>query len=123
MLAPIGTQVQLRCSVVQGYSVQWFVTRPGGGAISSLEPGVLESIGFIPTSVTTQESMLAVNGTEDNSGTDIQCVAVLITDTTTRCPSEAVQVTFYGIPEYEHYYYTSYEIHTLTQVLPHHQLT
>ena len=96
MLAQIGTQGQLRCSVNQEYSVIWIVTRPGGGAISSSEPGVLESIGFIPTSITTQESVLAVNGTEDNNGTNIECIAVLITDITTRCSSEAAQVIFYG---------------------------
>ena len=66
--------------------------------------------------------MLTVNGTEKNNGTDIECLAVLITDITTRCLSEAVQVIFYGtIPEHAHY--TSYVIHTLTQVFPHHQLT
>ena len=96
MLAPIGTQVQLRCSVIQEYSVIWIVTRPGGAAISSVEPGVLESIGFIPTSITTQESVLAVNGTEDINGTNIECLAVLITDITMRCSSEDVQVIFYG---------------------------
>ena len=74
----------------------WSVTRPGSGAISSLELGVLESVGIIPTSITTQESVLAVNGTEDNNGTDIQCLAALLTAPTTRCPSEAVQVIFYG---------------------------
>ena len=98
MLAPIGTQVQLRCSVVQEYSVMiWIVTRPGGAAISSLEPGVLESIGFIPTSITTQESVLTVNGTENNNGTNIRCQAVLLTDYLMRCASEDVQVIFYGM--------------------------
>ena len=96
MLAPIGTQVQLRCSVIQEYSVRWIVTRPGGAAISSVEPGVLESIGFIPTSITTQESVLTVNGTEDNNGTDILCQASLLTNPSMRCPSEAVQMIFYG---------------------------
>ena len=74
----------------------WIVTRPGGGVISSTEPGVLESIGIIPTSITTQESVLTVNGTEDNNGTDIQCLAPLLTAPIMRCPSEAVQVIFYG---------------------------
>ena len=96
MLAPIGTQVQLRCSVVQEYRVQWVVTIPGSGAISSVEPGVLEYLGFIPRSITTQESVLTVNGTEDINGTNIECLAVLITDGSMRCPSGAVQVIFYG---------------------------
>ena len=96
MLVPIGTQVQLNCSVVQEYTVIWLVTRPGNGAISSLELGVLESVEIIPTSITTQESVLTVNGTENNNGTDIQCLAALLTDPSMRCPSEAVQVIFYG---------------------------
>ena len=96
MLAPIGTQVQLRCSVNQEYSVIWIVTRPGSGVISSGESGVLESIGIIPTSITTQESLLTVNGTEDNNGTDIECLADLLTAPIMRCLSEAVQVIFYG---------------------------
>ena len=124
MLARIGTQVQLRCSVNQEYDVIWSVTSPGSSApISSAEPGVLESLGFIPTSITTQEFVLTVNGTEDNNGTNIECLAVLITDVSTRCSSEAVQVTFYGIPEHAHYTSYNYVIHTLTQVLPQHQLT
>ena len=96
VLAPIGTQVQLRCSVVQGYGVRWVVTRPSGGPISSLELATLESIGFIPTSTSAQESVLTVNGTENNNGTTIQCLAVLLTDGSMRCPSEDLQVTFYG---------------------------
>ena len=96
MLAPIGTQAQLRCSVNQEYSVIWSVTRPGRGAILSAESGVLEPLGFIPTSITTQESVLAVNGTEDNNGTDIRCLADLLTAPGNRFPSEAVQVIFYG---------------------------
>ena len=60
------------------------------------EPGVLESIGIIPTSITTQESVLTVNGTEDNNGTDIECLAVLLIAPIFRCPSEAIQGIFYG---------------------------
>ena len=80
MLAPIGTQVQLRCSVVQEYSVRWIVTIPDGSTFTSLEPDVLESVGIIPTLLPTQESVLTVNGTENNNGTTIQCIAVLLTD-------------------------------------------
>ena len=75
--------------------MRWLVILPSGGAISSVEPGVLESIGFIPTSITTQESVLVVNGTEDINGTTIECQAVATTGIM-RCPSEAVQVIFYG---------------------------
>ena len=97
MLAPIETQVQLRCSVNQEYSVRWVIILPGGrGTISSLESDTLESIGIIPTSITTQESVLTVNGTEDINGTTILCQAALLTSISMRCQSEAVQVIFYG---------------------------
>ena len=96
MLASIGTQVQLRCSVFQEYSVRWLVTRPGVGTISSLEPDVLESIGIISTSITNQESVLTVNGTKDINATTIECLAVSLTDTSMRCQSKDVQVIFYG---------------------------
>ena len=98
MLAPIGTQAQLRCSVVQEYGVRWIVTLSGGGKISSLEAETLQSIGImvVPTSITTQESVLTVNGTERINGTTIQCQAALLTDTTMRCSSENVQLIFYG---------------------------
>ena len=96
VLAPIGGPVQLNCSVVQGYGVRWLVILPSGGAISSVETDTLESVGIILTSLTTQESMLTVNGTEDINGTTIQCLATLLTSTSMRCPSEAVQVIFYG---------------------------
>ena len=96
MQAPIETQVQLRCSVVQEYSVEWVIILPGGGIISSIEAEMLQSLGFIPTSITTQESILTVNGTEDINGTTILCQAVLLTSISMRCQSEAVQVIFYG---------------------------
>ena len=99
VLAPIGTQVQLRCSVVEDYGVRWVVTLPGGGPISTAELEVLRSQGIIvkPLSTTAEESVLTVNGTEGNNGTTIQCLAVLLTDITMRCASEDVQVIFYGM--------------------------
>ena len=97
MLAPIGTQAQLRCSVVEEYSVEWIAIDTNGVIISSVEPGALESHGIIPTSITAQESVLTVNGTEDINGTTIQCLAILLTDMTMRCPSEGVLMIFYGM--------------------------
>ena len=76
--------------------MQWLIILPDGGTISSLEAETLESIGIIPTSITTQESVLTVNGTEDINGTTILCQAVLLTSISMRCSSEDVQVIFYG---------------------------
>ena len=102
MLESIGTQVQLRCSVVQEYGVRWVVTPSGGSLITTAEsdsPASLRRLGISvepPTILTAQESVLTVNGTESNNGTTVVCVAALLTDTTMRCSSREVQMIFYG---------------------------
>ena len=102
VLAPIGTQAQLNCSVVQGYGVRWLVTPSGGSPISTADSdsvATLMSLGImaVPSSITVQESVLTVNGTEGNNGTTVLCIAVLLASTTMRCSSEEVQVIFYGM--------------------------
>ena len=74
--------------------MQWVITLPSGIIITSLQPDVLEHQGIMvaPTS-TSQESVLTVDGAEEVNGTIIQCQAV---STTRICPSEDIQVTFYG---------------------------
>ena len=96
MLAPIGTQVQQRCSVVHGFSAQWFITFPSGLIITSLQPDALENQGIMvaPTS-TSQESVLTVDGAEEVNGTIIQCQGVSTTSSMI-CQSEDIQLTFYG---------------------------
>ena len=80
MLAPIGTQVQLRCSVVQEYDVRWFIILSGGErAISTSESdsvAPLRSLGIIVEllSLTAHESVLTVNGTQSNNGTTVVCI-------------------------------------------------
>ena len=101
MLAPIGTQVLLRCSVVQEYGVRWAITTSNALPITTAESDaveVLRSLGISvePISITAQESVLTVNGTEGNNGSAVVCVAAL-TGTTTRCSSEQVQMIFYGM--------------------------
>ena len=101
MLAPIGSQVQLKCSVIQEYGVRWLVTPSGGSPITTSESDSIVSLEFlgimaVPSSITAQESVLTVNGTEGNNGTTVLCIAVLLASTTMRCSSEEVQVIFYG---------------------------
>ena len=101
MLAQIGTQVQLRCSVVQEYGVRWAITTSNGLPITTAESdsiAILESMGISvePLSITAQKSVLTVNGTEGNNGTTVVCVAAL-TNGTMRCSSEEVQMIFYGM--------------------------
>ena len=102
MLESIGTQVQLRCSVFQEYGVRWTITTSDGILITTAESDAVEVLRFLgitvdPISITAQESVLTVNGTEGNNGTTLVCVAVLLTDTTMRCSSEEVQMIFYGM--------------------------
>ena len=99
MLAPIGTQVQLRCSVVQEYGVRWTITTSNGLPITTAESdsvAILESMGISvePNSTTAQESVLTVNGTEGNNGTTARCIASLLT---MRCSSGEGQIIFYGM--------------------------
>ena len=103
MLAPIGPQVQLRCSVVQEYGVRWLVTLSGGSLIVSTADtdsvAALGSLGItvVPSSIAAQESVLTVNGTESNNGTTSVCVAALLTNTLMRRSSEDAIVVFYGM--------------------------
>ena len=102
VLEPIGMQVQQRCSVFQEYGVRWTITTSDGSLITTAEADsveVLRSLGITvePISLTVQESVLTVNGTEGNNGTTVECVAVLLTDSTMRCSSEEVQMIFYGM--------------------------
>ena len=102
MLAPIETQVQLRCSVVQEYGVQWAISSSDGSPITTAESDSVVSLGsrgisFKPLSVTAQESVLTINGTGVNNGTTVECVAALLNNTFIRCSSEVVHMIFYGM--------------------------
>ena len=102
MLVPSGPQVQLNCSVIQEYGVRWLVTPSGCSALTSAESDAVASFGswgisFEPLSITAQESVLTVNGTEGNNGTTVECVAALLADSTMRCSSGEVQMIFYGM--------------------------
>ena len=103
MLAPIGPQVQLNCSAVQGYGVRWLVTSSGGSPRSTAAVDAVTRLGslgisFKPLSITAQESVLTVNGTEGNNGTTVVCIAVLLTGTEDmECSSEEVLMIFYGM--------------------------
>ena len=130
MLAPIGPQVQLNCSAVQGYGVRWVVTPSDGGSTRSTASvdavtrlGSL-GISFQPLSITAQESVLTVNGTESNNGTTVVCVAVLSTDAEIDCSSGEVLMIFYGMNMLliSHGFVTCLYSY-FQQVLPHHQLT
>ena len=101
VLGPIGAHVQLRCTVIQEHGVRWTITTSDDLVITTAESDSVEvfrslGISVEPISLTAQESVLTVNGTEGNNGTTVECVAVLLTDTTMRCSSEEAQIIFYG---------------------------
>ena len=76
--------------------MQWRVTLPSGETFNSLlDINRLESMGIVFTSITNQESVLTINGTENNNGTNIVCQTDWLNGTLMRCEREAV-MTFYG---------------------------
>ena len=94
--------------------MHWSVALPRRGIFNSLldqDINVLESMGIVFTSITNQESVLTINGTDNNNGTNIVCRTDRLNGTFMRCEREAVQVTFYG-NKYQSMY-TIIEIHTL----------
>ena len=95
MLTAVGTQGKINCTVAPEFDVEWIITLPNGETIFSVELKDLKSLG-----ITIQDSVLTVNRTKRINGTTIQCQAVLLTATSMRCLSEAVQVIFYGMNMY-----------------------
>ena len=79
--APFGSQVRLRCSVIEGFGIDWEVvlTSDPNIAVSTELPREMEllrreGIEVVPSSSLT-DSSLVINGTDGNSGANITCVA------------------------------------------------
>ena len=82
--------------------MRWLVTTSGGSTRSTAAVDAVTRLGslgisFQPLSITAQESVLTVNGTEGNNGTTVECVATLLTDADMECSSGEVQMIFYGM--------------------------
>ena len=94
--ASIGSQVQLRCSSIEEYGLTWLIIFRNGSVMSSDPAFSLPASGMSvePFSTTAHESVLTVNGTEDNNGIKVQCVAMNVTYLR-RCQSRKVSVIFY----------------------------
>ena len=97
--ASIGSQVQLRCSSIEEYGLTWLIIFRNGSVMSS-DTASLPASGMSvePFSTTAHESVLTVNGTEDNNGIKVLCVAMNVTMNATylrRCQSRKVSVIFY----------------------------
>ena len=99
--APFGSQVELRCSVIEGYGIDWEVvlTSDPGIVLSTGLPREMEllrreGIEIVPSSSLTDFS-LVINGTDGNNGAIITCVA-FEEDIISEFRSRTSQVIFHG---------------------------
>ena len=95
--APFGSQVRLRCSVIEGYGIDWEIRLPSDPDVvlstgSSIRVQLLrnEGIEVVPSSSLTN-SILVINETSATA----TCVALQI-DAPSECRSMSSQVIFHG---------------------------
>ncbi len=89
MVSPIGTPIQLTCSVNREYALKWFVQVLGLDneltSGDSLDKITLNSRGItVKDGSNSTSSHLVINVTQVNSVEYVECEAVLLTDTRTR---------------------------------------
>ena len=99
LIAPLGTQVQLTCSVTESYRIVWRYLPPG---VTNSELAVdvdqtLRTRGIIVENTSNTTSHLIVNGTEGNSHSSFTCLAIKRDDPVRRSRSRRVEVVFYGM--------------------------
>ena len=100
LIAPIGTQVRLDCSVTEMYIIAWQYSHPSiQSSITSDVPGGEQAFRIRNLTIenpSTTISHLIINGTEGNNQSVLSCQAVTIGDAFTRHSSRNVEVIFYG---------------------------
>ncbi len=103
VVSPIGTPIELTCSVNTEYALRWFVKvlglsnelTTGDSFIDEIilnSRGIYEKEGSNSTS-----SHLVINVIQVNSVEYVECGAVLLTNPSTRTRSGRVDVTIFGI--------------------------
>ena len=94
--APLGTQVQLNCSITELYRIAWRYLPSGvtDGVLAVDIDQTLRTRGII---VENPSSHLIVNGTEGNSQSSFFCLAIKRDDPLRRSQSRRVEVVFYGM--------------------------
>ncbi len=102
MVSPIGTPIELTCSVNGEYTLRWFVRVSGLNnelaSADSIDMMALNSRGiYLKEGSNSTSSHLVINATQVNSVEYVECEAVLLTDTRTRTRSGRVGVTIFGI--------------------------
>ncbi len=102
VVSPIGTPIELTCSVSGGYTLRWFVKVLGFnnelGSADDLDTMALNSRGItVKDGFNSTSSHLVINVTQLNNSVEyVECEAVLLTDTSTRTRSDRVDVTIFG---------------------------
>ncbi len=100
VVSPVGTQIQLNCSVMDGYNARsWSVRFPESPDVvvdARAELELLRNRGITFRNLGTQMSQIIISGQLGNSQTTVRCVAANDTNAAVRCESEPVQVVIYG---------------------------
>ena len=87
--APIGTQINLTCTVTTEYRVVWIVEIPGIGRFESEDSvavSALQDEGFVTatTSAQNRENPLTITGSSRTNQATVQCAAVNVSNNFTR---------------------------------------
>ncbi len=99
-MSPIGTPIELTCSVNTEYALRWFVQVSDGElrSDSNFDEQALISRGItVKEGSNSTSSHLVITVTQVNIVEYVECEAVLLTDTSTRTRSSRVDVTIFGI--------------------------
>ena len=100
VLSRIGSQAELRCSVLPEYAIHWQIHLPG--VQEPVKTSSTMKASFMDRNIAIQnvsevESRLVIGGTLENNGTAAKCIAVNASDPTDVISmTEMVQVYFYG---------------------------
>ncbi len=102
VVSPIGTPIELTCSVNREYALRWFVQVLGLNnelaSGDSLDTIALNSRGItVKDGSNSTSSHMVINVTQVNSVEYVECEAVLLTNPSTRTRSGRVDVTIFGI--------------------------
>ncbi len=102
VVSPIGTPIELTCSVNREYALRWFVQVLGLdnelASGDSLDTIALNSRGItVKDASNSTSSHLVINVKKVNIVEYVECEAVLLTDTNTRTRSGRVDMTIFGI--------------------------
>ena len=106
VLEPLGTQVELNCSVDMAFRTAWRVILPGSPAVTTDRDREAafaflanQSINVTEVSSTeNREPPLRINGTIGNSGTTVQCIAMELDNLFEErvCPGTVIRMIFHG---------------------------